>query len=229
MQRIDWLAEQGVRVIHFCGGEPTIHPALPELLAHVEARGGGSRLTTNGIALPERLLPVLRSAGTQVKVSLHGDRARHDALVGRVAFDLATGHLRRLLRAGIPTAVQTTIVSDGDWVLDWMADFCVAEGVRQLCILPFIPRGNGFRTQGEYGLTPTQRTALREHVRRKRRSLLGRLDVRWLDFSVRPLHVVEADGRVVLECASESMDTLLCTIPGETVARKRFSIMPSVA
>jgi MoaA/NifB/PqqE/SkfB family radical SAM enzyme len=229
MQRIDWLAERGVRVIHFCGGEPTIHPALPELLAHVEARGGGSRLTTNGIVLPERLLPVLRSAGTQVKVSLHGDRARHDALVGRVAFDLATEHLRCLLRAGIPTAVQTTIVSDGDWVLDWMADFCLAEGVRQLCILPFIPRGNGFRTQGEYGLTPSQRTALREHVRRKRRSLLGRLDVRWLDFSGRPLHVVEADGRVVLECASESMDTLLCTIPGETAKRKRFSIMPSVA
>jgi MoaA/NifB/PqqE/SkfB family radical SAM enzyme len=171
----------------------------------------------------------LRSARTQVKVSLHGDRARHDALVGRPAFDLATEHLRRLRGAGIPTAVQTTIVADGDWVLDWMADFCLAERVRQLSILPFIPRGSGYRTQGEYGLTPIQRTALREHVRRKRRTLQGRLDVRWLDFSARPLHVVEADGRVVLEYASESMDTLLCTIPGDTVPRKRIAIRQTVS
>ncbi|SAL02230.1 pyrroloquinoline quinone biosynthesis protein PqqE [Caballeronia arationis] len=227
MQRLDWLAHQGVRIIHFCGGEPTIHPALPELLAHVESHGGGSRLTTNGIALPERLLPALRSARTQVKVSLHGDRAHHDALVGRIAFDLASEHLRCLLRAGIPASVQTTIVADGYWVLDWMADFCLAEHVRQLSILPFIPRGSGYRTQGEYGLTPQQRSALRESVRRKRRALQGRLDIRWLDFSARPLHVVEADGRVVLEGASESMDTLLCTIPADAVPRKRVAIQSS--
>ncbi|MGU7770367.1 radical SAM protein [Burkholderia sp. MR1-5-21] len=229
MHRLDWLAGQGVRVIHFCGGEPTIHPALPELLIHVATHGGRSRLTTNGIALPEHLLPALRSAGTQVKVSLHGDRARHDALVGRAAFDLATEHLRRLIEAGIPTAVQTTIVADGDWVLDWMVDFCLTEHVRQLSILPFIPRGNGYRTQGEYGLTPMQRSTLRERVRRTRRSLQGRVDVRWLDFSARPLHVVEADGRLVLEGASESMDTLLCTIPGDNVPRKRIAIRTSVS
>ncbi|WP_321908062.1 radical SAM protein [Paraburkholderia sp. J11-2] len=227
MQRLDWLAEQGVRVIHFCGGEPTIHPALPELLAYVAARGSGSRLTTNGIALPEALLPALRMAGTRVRVSLHGDRARHDALVGRAAFDLAIGHVRRLLDEGIPTAIQTTIVADGEWVVDWMADFCVAERVRQLNILPFIPRGSGFGTQGEYGLTPAQRNTLHEHVRRKRRSLQGRVDVRWLDFSARPLPVVEADGRVVLEYATEAMDTLLCTIPGTQVPRKRIAIRAS--
>jgi hypothetical protein len=54
--------------------------------------------------------------------------------------------------------------------------------------------------------------------------LQGRVDVRWLDFSSRPLHVVEADGRVVLEYATESMDTVLCTIPGDPVPRKRIAI-----
>jgi MoaA/NifB/PqqE/SkfB family radical SAM enzyme len=38
MHRIDWLAEHSVRTIHFCGGEPTIHPALPQLIAHATAR-----------------------------------------------------------------------------------------------------------------------------------------------------------------------------------------------
>jgi len=223
-RRLDWLEGQGVKIIHFCGGEPTIHPALPELLAHVHERGGGSRLTTNGIAMTEPLLQALRAAGTRVKVSLHGDRAHHNAMVGREAFDLATEHLRALISAGIPTSVQTTVVAGGEWVLDWMADFCVSEKVRKLSILPFIPRGSGYRNKGEYGLAPEERTRLHKQVLRKRRALLGRLDVRWLDFTARPVHVVEADGRVVLERASESMDTLLFTIPEDTLQRKRIAI-----
>ncbi|HJV71228.1 hypothetical protein [Ideonella sp.] len=50
------------------------------------------------------------------------------------------------------------------------------------------------------------------------------MDVRWLDFAARPLHVIEADGRVVLERASESMDTVLGAIPGEAVAQRRVPL-----
>ena len=134
----------------------------------------------------------------------------------------------RLLAAGISTSVQTTVVAGAEWVMDWVADYCLAARVRQLSILPFIPRGSGYLTQGKYGLTTAQRAQLRESVRQKRRLLNGRLDVRWLDFSARPLHVVEADGRLVLEGASESMDTLVCTLPADPAARKRVAIQAVV-
>jgi MoaA/NifB/PqqE/SkfB family radical SAM enzyme len=220
-ERIDWLMARGVRTVHFCGGEPTIHPALAALLTHVHARGGHSRLTTNGITLPEELPAALRAAGTRVKVSLHGDQAMHDALVGRAAYEPATRHLRQLVAAGIPVAVHTTVVASGQGALEEMVRFCLAERVRQLCILPFIPRGSGARTQAEYGLSSAQRAQLREAVRRLRRTLSGRVDLRWLDFSARTIHVVEADGRVVLEGATEALDRLLTTIPGEPVALRR--------
>ena len=224
IRRIDWLMQRGVTTIHFCGGEPTIHPALPELLAYVQTRAGASRMTTNGILMPENLLTALRAARTRVKVSLHGNQEQHDKIVGRAAFDATMRNLRRLQSANIPTTVQTTIVAGGEWVLDWVADFCVVARVRQLSILPFIPRGSGYRTQVEYGLTWAQRTALRESVRRKRHALSGRLDVRWLDFSSQPLYVVEADGRVVIERATESLDAVVCVIPGDPVNRKRIPI-----
>ena len=224
IRRIDWLMQRGVTTIHFCGGEPTIHPDLPELLAYVQSRAGTSRMTTNGIALSETLVTALRVARTRVKVSLHGDQEQHDKIVGRAAFDAAVHNLRRLQSANIPTTVQTTIVAGGEWVLDWVANFCVAAQVRQLSILPFIPRGSGYRTQVEYGLTRTQRTALRESVRRKRHALTGRVDVRWLDFSSQPLYVVEADGRVVIEGATESLDEVVCVIPGDPGKRKRIPI-----
>ena len=97
VERLDWLLARGVRTIHFCGGEPTIHPDLPQLIAHVQARGGKSKLTTNGIKVSDALLSVLRATRTQVKVSLHGDRAHHDEIVGRAAFDDTTRNLRRLV------------------------------------------------------------------------------------------------------------------------------------
>ena len=211
--RIDWLLSHGVKTIHFCGGEPTIHPALPQLLAHVQARGGKSKLTTNGIKVSDELLSALRATRAQVKVSLHGDRAHHDEIVGRAAFDDTTHNIRRLVAAGISTSVQTTVVAGGAWVVDWVAGFCLESRVRRLSILPFIPRGSGYERKGEYGLSSFERRALREHVKKQRRALNGRLDLRWLDFTARPIHVVEPDGRVVLEGATEGMDEMLYYIP----------------
>ena len=212
-RRLDWLLARGVRTIHFCGGEPTIHPALPQLLAHVRARGGHTRLTTNAIAISDDLVGVLRATGTHVKVSLHGDREQHDSLVGRTAFDATTENLRRLVGARVAASIQTTVVSSSLGVVDWVAAFCLENGVRRLSILPFIPRGAGYARRDEYGLAPLQRRVLRERVAEKRRALSGRLDVRWLDFTARPLHVVEADGRLVLEGATEAMDEVLGYLP----------------
>lgn len=212
-QRLDWLLGRGVNTIHFCGGEPTIHPALPQLLAHVHARGGHTRLTTNAIALADALPTALLAANTRVKVSLHGDREHHERIVGRAAFDDTTRNLRRLLAAGVRASVQTTLVAGGAWVVDWVAAFCLETGVRRLSLLPFIPRGSGHERRGEYELSSSERRALRELVAHRRRALQGRLDVRWLDFTARPVHVVEADGRVLLERATEAMDEVLGHIP----------------
>ena len=59
----------------------------------------------------------------------------------------------------------------------------------------------------------------------------GRLELRWLDFSRKAVPVVEADGRIVLERASEAQDTVLCTIPGAVLLHKpiRLPISPSRA
>ena len=213
IHRVDWLLDRGVTTIHFCGGEPTIHPGLRQLISHTHTRGGKTKLTTNGIAVSDEVVAALRAAGTRVRVSLHGDREHHDHIVGRQAFDRTTRNLRRLAAAGIHTAVQTTVVAGHAWVVDWVAEFCLRNNLRQLSVLPFLPRGSGINRRGEYELSPVQRRAVRELVIRKRRALSGKLDVRWLDFTAQPVPVVEANGWVILEHATEAMDVRICQIP----------------
>jgi MoaA/NifB/PqqE/SkfB family radical SAM enzyme len=105
------------------------------------------------------------------------------------------------------------VVAGGEWVVEWVAAYCLKVGVRRLSILPFIPRGSGYERRDEYALTLNERGRLHELVRRKRKALNGRLDVRWLDFTARPVPVVEADGTVVIEGATESLDRRICEIP----------------
>lgn len=213
MGRIDWLLSHGVTGIHFCGGEPTMHPALPQLLTYAHTRGAKLKLTTNAIEMNDELLPALRNTGTQVKVSLHGSPEHHDHLVGREAFCHTSENLRRLIEARVPASVQTTVVGNSAWVVDWVADYCLRHGVKRMSILPFIPRGRGHEKRGIFALTRAERHALRNRVAGHRRALNGQLDVRWLDFATRPMHVLDADGRLLLEGMTESMDTLLRRIP----------------
>ena len=210
--RVDWLRERGVREIHVCGGEPTIHPALPELLFHIRSRGAKIKLTTNGIELTEPVLTALRATTTQVKVSLHGDRPHHDRMVGRPAFEQTVHNLQRLIRAGVSASVQTTVVAGALWAVDWMIEFCVQSGIKRLTLLPFLPRGAGLARRNDFQLSTWQRSMLHNQVKQKRKSLGNRLDLRWVDITSSPLHVVEVDGRIVLERGSEASDQLICTI-----------------
>jgi MoaA/NifB/PqqE/SkfB family radical SAM enzyme len=217
--RLDWLLSCGVKNIHFCGGEPTIHPALPALLAHVHAQGGKTRITTNAIEISEQVLSAFRATRTHVKVSLHGDRGHHNQMVGCNAFDKTANNLRCLIAAGVPTSVQTTVVAEGTWVVDWVIDFCLEMRVPRLSVLPFIPRGNGYNRRGQYGLSISQRSALRDLVKKKRRALNNRLDLRWLDMTARQIYVVEVDGRILLEGSTEARDYLVCQIPSKVSFR----------
>lgn len=211
--RIDWLLASGVRVLHFCGGEPTIHAALAASLERVHARGGSTKLTTNAIRVSDALVATLRALRTEVKVSVHGSRAHHDAIVGREAFDATVASLARMLAARVDASVQTTVVARHEEELERVVELCLDLRVRRLSVLPFLPRGSGVERRDEYALTSRERGTLRERVARLRRAHSGRLDLRWLDFTARPIHVVEPDGRIVLEGATEALDSVLGSVP----------------
>jgi len=66
MQRIDKLDELGVLIYDILGGEPLMHPALSDLVAHIKAKQHGANLATvisNGFLLTADIIESLNSAG----------------------------------------------------------------------------------------------------------------------------------------------------------------------
>lgn len=69
MQIVARLARWGVLEIAIGGGEPTILPDLPELLAAARAEGMVPNVTTNGVALSEAIVAALAAHAGVVHVS----------------------------------------------------------------------------------------------------------------------------------------------------------------
>ena len=66
LERIDKLDELGVLIYDILGGEPLMHPALAELVAHIKAKKHGANLATvisNGFLLTKDMIADLNTAG----------------------------------------------------------------------------------------------------------------------------------------------------------------------
>lgn len=204
IRRIDRLHDRQVRKLDFCGGEPTIRPDLPELIKHADGKGFGIRLTTNGITMHRELPKLLQRTRAKVRVSLHGDCDHHDQITGVPSFDRATETIRRLTALRIHTTVQTVVSADNSETIEWMSAHCLRNGIKHLNFMALIPRGNS-----EGRLSIQQRNDLKNRVKEQRSNHAGQLHIQWLDFNANSITVVETDGRIIREGASEVRDELI--------------------
>lgn len=69
-------------VIHFIGGEPFLHRALPDLVSHAAGHGFSVTLTTNGVLLSEFAGLLLENRVKHLTVSIDGPEELHDTIRG---------------------------------------------------------------------------------------------------------------------------------------------------
>ena len=70
-RRIDKLADLGVSILTFSGGEPLLHPELDRLIRHVRRRGMIASLITNGYFMVPKRIQELNDAGLEyVQISI---------------------------------------------------------------------------------------------------------------------------------------------------------------
>lgn len=209
LRRLRWIAQQHISGVTFCGGEPTVRHDLPQLLDSAREYQLLAKLTTNGILITDDLIKALGRTGTRVKVSVHGPREVHNDLLGVRCYERTVGNLDRMLAAGVLLSVQTIVTAKYRAAIEFAVEFCLDKAIPKVSFVPFIPRGRGLGTQGEYGLSGSEKAELKALALRLRDDLRGQLDIRWLDFATRDYYVVETGGSLEIQRETEASDSIL--------------------
>jgi sulfatase maturation enzyme AslB (radical SAM superfamily) len=103
---LDQAAELDVSDVQFIGGEPTLHPDLPDLVRHALGRGLGVEVYSNLARVTDPLWELFSLPGVTLATSYYSrDSVRHDAITGRRSHDRTLASLREAVRRGIPIRV----------------------------------------------------------------------------------------------------------------------------
>ena len=153
---LDELADYGVPVVLFSGGEPLVREDLPELVGHADDVGLRPVLSTNGTLLTSGRVRELRDAGlAYAGVSVDGSRETNDAFRGREgAFDAAVAGIEACLDAGLKTGLRYTVTRDTVDDIPEVVDLLTDVGVDRFC---FYHLSYGGRGVPEVDLTPARR------------------------------------------------------------------------
>jgi hopanoid biosynthesis associated radical SAM protein HpnH len=102
--------------VSICGGEPTVYPELPELIAGIIARRRHIYLCTNALLLDEKVFDVIAPhKRLTINVHLDGMRQTHDRVCNREGvFDKAVEMIREAKRRGYHVMTNTTVFRETD-------------------------------------------------------------------------------------------------------------------
>lgn len=142
---IDDLADYRVNALLLSGGEPLLHPHLPELLQHATARGLKVTISTNGTRITPEYAALFKQLGVAyVGISLDGIGPVHDSFRGVPgAFDGAIRGFKRCEECGQKTGLRLTLTRNNVQCMEQILDFIEREHIQRVCFYHLVPTGRG--------------------------------------------------------------------------------------
>jgi hopanoid biosynthesis associated radical SAM protein HpnH len=126
-------------VVSICGGEPTIYPELPELVAQLIARKRHIYLCTNALLLEEKVFGIIPPhKRLMINVHLDGMRETHDRVCARDGvFDKAIEMIERGVKLGHHMMANTTIFRETDVAeVEELCKYLTSLGVEGMLVSP---------------------------------------------------------------------------------------------
>lgn len=110
MKVADWkrvisqAKEMGVKDVQFIGGEPTLHPGLPQLIAHAAHERLGIEVFSNLTHIREGLWETFKECGAKLATSYYSDKPEeHDGITRmRGSHKRTRANIEKALTLGIP-------------------------------------------------------------------------------------------------------------------------------
>jgi MoaA/NifB/PqqE/SkfB family radical SAM enzyme len=129
---LDEGVQMGVRNVQFIGGEPTLHPDLPELINYALARGLSVEVYTNLVHVTDALWTVFAQPGVSLASSYFSDDSeQHAAITGAPSYPRTKANIAEARRRGIPVRVGVLDLGNGQRAAEAQAEL-IALGVPQV-------------------------------------------------------------------------------------------------
>ncbi|MCC7107367.1 MAG: radical SAM protein [Chloroflexi bacterium] len=162
------LADFGVPVVLFSGGEPLIRPDILELATYARELGLRITFSTNGTLVTPEIAGRLKRLGVgYVGISLDGIDETHDYFRGvKGAFEAALAGIRHCQAAGLRVGVRLTLTRHTVRDLDNLFELLQREHIDRVCFYHLVPSGRG-RTLIADLLDPVEARAAVENIFRR--------------------------------------------------------------
>jgi 12,18-didecarboxysiroheme deacetylase len=148
---IDDLAQFGVPVFLFSGGEPLMREDLFELGAYAVEQGLRAVISTNGTLISHEAAKKIKEAGfSYVGVSLDGIGETNDRFRGKQgAFEEALQGIRNCTEAGIRVGLRLTLNKHSYDDLSAILDLLEEENIKRACFYHLVYAGRGARMKAD--------------------------------------------------------------------------------
>ncbi len=140
---IDDLADYGVPVILFSGGEPLYRSDLIDLCYYAAKKGIRVVISTNGTLITRDVAKRLKDVGlSYVGVSLDGRKETHDRFRGvDGAYDMAIEGILNVIREGIKVGLRFTIYKKNYREIPHMFELMRKYGIPRVCFYHLVYTG----------------------------------------------------------------------------------------
>jgi MoaA/NifB/PqqE/SkfB family radical SAM enzyme len=132
---IDQAAAAGVQVLKFIGGEPTLHPGLPDLVTHAVRQDLRVSVYSNLIRISSRMWRALALPGVELETSYYSNLPeQHEAITGRRgSHQRTTSTMLEALNRGVPVRAGMVTVHP-DQQVEQAHERLRTLGVRVNCV-----------------------------------------------------------------------------------------------
>ena len=148
---VDDLAEFGVPVLLFSGGEPLMREDLYHVGAYAVERGMRTVISTNGTLIDRNSAERIEEAGfSYVGISLDGIGETNDRFRGvSGSFDAALNGFHNCQAAGVRTGLRLTLNKHNVQDLSDILDLLRSEGIPRACFYHLVYAGRGQRLRAD--------------------------------------------------------------------------------
>lgn len=149
------IGENGIKYVNLTGGEPLIHPHLPQVLLMLHEYNVEKSIVTNATLVRDNIVELLYKTDTHIFATIEGPREVHDKIRGHGSYDLANRGIEVLRKKLSDISIVATVNKINYKRVHEIIDYVVSIDINELALLPVMPSGKALQTRiyvsaGEY-------------------------------------------------------------------------------